>query len=222
MLRRVLPTITAAVVVLVAGATTAGAAPLDRGDHWLIDLLRDTDRTAAVSSTTDAVPASTTPLRRRVACDELRGTDIPQLVADIFRCRLREAGIAEPEVAKLTAEAVTVAQCESLFDPNAVVFDGRYVAARHPGTGSFYTAAGVFQFIRRVADQWIEGGYANVYDPAANIDAAARLFLNNRALGYGGWGEWACAGANDGFKATSVLPGWPGGPPQLPEWALSY
>lgn len=203
-----------------SGVTAAAAAPAEPGDHWLIEMLRDADAeaTAHTEPARRTAPAAPPPV-----CSRITGNDIPQLVADIFRCRLREAGIAEPEVAKLTAEAVTVAQCESGFDPNVVVFDGRYVATPHPGTGSFYTAAGVFQFIRRVGDIWIEnGGYANVLNPTANIDAAARLFLHNRALGYGGWGEWACAGANDGFRTASVLPGWPGGPPHLPEWATKY
>lgn len=216
MLRRLLRTLAAAVVLSLSGVTAAAALPVEPGDHWLIEMLRDAGADAAPTNPPSRKPAPP-------ACSRITGGDIPQLVADIFRCRLREAGIPEPEVAKLTAEAVTVAHCESGFDPNVVVFDGRYVATPHPQTGSFYTAAGVFQFIRRVGDIWIEnGGYANVMSPTANIDAAARLFLHNRALGYGGWGEWACAGANDGFRATSVLPGWPGGPPHLPEWATRY
>ena len=140
-------------------------------------------------------------------------------MAEIFRCHLREAGVAEDRVPRLVAEAVTVSHCESLWDPEAVVFDGRFVETPHPRTGYRYTAAGVFQFIRRTAEKWIDGGYANVTDARLNIDAAARLFLHNRARGYGGWGDWACAAANDGFRARSVLPGWPGGPAELPEWA---
>jgi hypothetical protein len=156
------------------------------------------------------------------ACDELRGEDVPRLVADIFRCHLRDAGYSRGETRRVAAEAVVIAQCESLFDPNAIVFNGRYLHERHPRTGYFYSAAGVFQFIRDTANKWIVGGYDNVLDPTANIDAAARLYLANRSLGLGGWEDWACAAANDGFKATSVLPGWPGGPAELPDWAWSY
>ena len=148
--------------------------------------------------------------------------DVPRVVADIFRCRLTEAGVATAEARRIATEAVVIAHCESKFDPNAVVFDGRYVDRPHPSTGDRFSAAGVFQIIRRVADQWVDGGYAQVRDPRRNIDAAARLFIHNRARGYGGWGEWACAAANDGFKVGSVLPGWPGGPAALPGWAEEY
>ena len=119
---------------------------------------------------------------------------------------------------QMAAEAVVVAHCESRFDPNAVVFDGRYRDARHPN-GNHYSAAGVFQFIRKTANRWINGGYSNVHDIRLNIDAAARLFIHNRSRGYRGWDDWACAAANDGFKVGSVLPGWPGGPQHLPAWA---
>ena len=147
--------------------------------------------------------------------------DVPRVVADIFRCRLLEAGVDEAEAARIATEAVVVSHCESKWDPDAVVFDGRYRDQPHPN-GNRYSAAGVFQFIRRTADIWIDGGYGQVTDPRRNIDAAARLFISNRARGYGGWGDWACVAANDGFRATSVLPGWPGGPAALPEWASRY
>ena len=155
-------------------------------------------------------------------CDPNPATPVPTMVAAIFRCRLTEAGMAPNDVTTVTAEAVTVAQCESEFDPNAVIFDGRYRDAAHPVTGSRYSATGIFQFIRDRADRWIEGGYANATDPAANIDAAARMYLHNVRRGYAGWSDWACAAANDGFRPVSVLPGWPGGPPSLPEWAYQY
>lgn len=148
--------------------------------------------------------------------------DVPRVVADIFRCRLAEAGVADGTARRIAAEAVVVSHCESKWDPNAVVFDGRYLDAPHPRTGNRYSAAGIFQFIRATADTWIDGGYAQVKNPRRNIDAAARLFIENRARGLGGWGDWACAAANDGFKVGSVLPGWPGGPAELPEWAARY
>jgi hypothetical protein len=147
--------------------------------------------------------------------------DVPTLVGEIFRCRLLEAGFVEPDVGRWTAEALVVSQCESLWDTHAVVFGGRYRDAPHPN-GNRYSAAGVFQFIRVTADRWIEGGYANVHDARSNIDAAARLFIHNRLAGFAGWDDWACAAANDGFKVGSVLPGWPGGPPELPAWAWDH
>lgn len=147
--------------------------------------------------------------------------DVPTMVADIFMCRLAEAGFDEPHVQQWASEALVVAQCESRFDPNAVAFDGRYLDAPH-SNGNRYSAAGVFQFIRRVADKWIEGGYANVADPRLNIDAAARLFIHTRGAGFRGWEDWACASVSDGFKVGSVLPGWSGGPAELPGWTAQY
>ena len=148
--------------------------------------------------------------------------DVPRVVADIFRCRLAEAGVADAAARRIAAEAVVVSHCESKWDPDVVVFDGRYLDTPHPRTGNRYSAAGVFQFIRATADKWIDGGYAQVRNPRRNIDAAARLFIENRSRGLGGWGDWACAAVNDGFKSGSVLPGWPGGPAELPDWTTRY
>lgn len=150
-----------------------------------------------------------------------QGADVPTMVAEIFRCRLAEAGVDEAHVQKWAAEAVVIAKCESLWDTNAVVFDGKYLDTPH-ANGNRYSAAGVFQFIRATADKWIEGGYGNVHEARLNIDAAARLFIHNRNAGLGGWEDWACAAANDGFKVGSVLPGWPGGPAELPAFAWQY
>lgn len=148
--------------------------------------------------------------------------EIPSMVANIFRCHLRAVPLPEGDVRRIAGEAVLIAHCESLFDAEAVVFDGKYLETPH-ANGNRYSAAGVFQFIRKTADKWIDGGYANVTDPRANIDAAARLYLNNRIEhGLRGWDDWACAAAHDGFKVGSVLPGWPGGPAQLPEWVFAY
>ena len=147
---------------------------------------------------------------------------IPSMVGSIFRCRLTEEGFTPEQVRYLTAEAVTVAECESLFDPDAVVFNAKYRDQAHPVTGYRYSAAGVFQFIRATADDWIDGGYDNVHDPVANIDAAAQLMIANLRAGFPNWGDWACAAANDGFAHESVLPGWAGGPSRLPDWAFRF
>lgn len=157
-----------------------------------------------------------------VDCTPPAETPVPSMVASIFRCRLLGAGYAPERVRTVAAEAVVVAECESHFDPDAVIFDGRYRDVAHPATGDRYSGAGVFQFIRRTADLWIDGGYANVTDPVANIDAAARVFISNEARGFPGWSDWACAAANDGFRSRSVLPGWPGGPAALPAWAHEH
>lgn len=162
-------------------------------------------------------PSTTVPI---TSCTPPDDTPVAAMVAAIFRCRLTDAGFAPEEVEYATAEAVTVAHCESGFDPDAVIFDGRYVNSPHPATGEYYTAAGVFQFIRPIGDGWIDGGYANVHDPVENIDAAARLYIANLRQGYPPWSDWACAAVNDGFATHSVLPGWPGGPERLPAWAF--
>lgn len=193
-----------------------------RFDSPVVALLRAAHRTEQHRVTGAAAESG-------AAAQALRGcvdagptdADVPTMVAEIFMCRLVEAGFDEWQVRQWAAEALVVAQCESGFDPDVVVFDGRYLDAPHPN-GNRYSAAGVFQLIRRVADRWIEGGYANVADPRLNIDAAARLFIHTRAAGFGGWEDWACASVSDGFKVGSVLPGWSGGPAELPGWTAPY
>ena len=180
-----------------------------------LDALRTRAEAAADREAAEADSA------RRKPCRTHGTGGVPHLVAAIFRCHLRHAGWAEPDVKRVTAEAVVVARCESVWDPEAVVFDGRYRDTPHPN-GNRYTAAGVFQFIRSTADRWVRGGYAKVTDARLNIDAAARLYLHNHRRGYAGWSDWACVAVNDGFKEGSVLPGWPGGPERLPKWAKRY
>ena len=234
--RRARAQLLALLLVVVGGGALALAVPVEAGEIETERAPVSAPPPATTSpSTTPAAPSTTSAARpaassapaaetaERGSCVEAgNSNDVPRVVADIFRCRLAEAGVAEPEARRIAAEAVVVAHCESKWDPGAVVFDGRYVDRPHPSTGDRYSAAGVFQFIRRVADQWVEGGYAQVRDPRRNIDAAARLFIHNRARGFGGWGEWACVAANDGFQVGSVLPGWPGGPAALPGWAEVY
>lgn len=146
---------------------------------------------------------------------------VEAIVAEVFRCRLLEAGWSEEDARRVAAEALVVAACESYLDPASVVFDGRYRDVPHPN-GNRYSAAGLFQFIRWTADLFIEGGYANVHDPVLNADAAARLYLYNVNAGRPGWADWACVMVNDGFAKQSVLPGWPGGPAELPAWAWEH
>jgi murein DD-endopeptidase MepM/ murein hydrolase activator NlpD len=182
----------------------------------------DTQQAAAEERRASEPWSALADMPQSAQCDTIEGDDIPQLVADIFRCHLRAAGFSEAEVWWVAAEAVVVAGCESGFEPEIVVFNGAYKKRAHPLTGSRYTAAGVFQFIRRTANDWIVGGYGNVFDATANIDAAARLYLHNRAQGLDGWEDWACDAVNDGFAKASVLPTWSGGPDELPEWAFRY
>jgi len=161
--------------------------------------------------------ATTTP-----DCNPPASLSIPAQIGAIFRCRLAQTGITGPEADRIVAEAVTVARCESSWNPEAIVFSGRYINEPHPRTGYRYTARGVFQFIRDTADTYIDGGWDQADDPVRNIDAAARLYLDQRNAGNRGWEPWACANPTDGFQTSSVLPNWPGGPDQLPTWAHDY
>jgi len=200
---------------IVIRAAPAGAISLGRtaADLSIVAALGGSEdpEVAAVAEVTDVAEDD--------PCRPAPGTPIPNMVAEIFRCRL--AGHLAPETAaRVAAEAVVVAQCESRFDPDAVVFDGAFVNRAHPRTGMRYTATGVFQFIRATADTYLEGGYAHATDPVRNIEAAVALYLDNRANGGRGWESWECSGVNGAFRARSVLPGWPGGPPTLPAWAF--
>jgi len=221
---------TTAVTVLAAAPAAAQTEPItevgvtdpdSRFDAALATLLRVIYRDEAIE--TDEPTLRDLEARADRGCIDAgpADADVPTMVAAIFDCRLTEAGVDEAHVDKWTAEALVVAECESLFEADAVVFDGRYLDTPHPN-GNRYSAAGVFQFIRATADKWIEGGYANVKDARLNIDAAARLFIHNRNAGLLGWDDWACAAAHDGFKVGSVLPGWPGGPAELPAWVHEY
>lgn len=159
---------------------------------------------------------------RAVDCDPPAGTPVPGIVASIFRCRLRQAGFSDAEADRVAAEAVVVSRCESGWEPAALAFGGRYVDRPHPVTGQRYTARGVFQFIRSSGDRWIRGGWEAADDPVASTHAAVDYWLAVRSSGGRGWEPWACAAANDGFARRSVLPGWPGGPVELPEWAWQW
>jgi hypothetical protein len=203
--RRVLAAVLLGACAAAALATATPAAADERPDRHLFLALRDV----------------VDEWHRTATCRPRPETPVPAMVADVFRCRLAPH-LAPEEVERVAREAVVVAECESRFDPDVVVFDGRYTDSPHPRTGMRYTAAGVFQFIRATADDYIVGGYANVSDPVANTDAAARLYLDTRAHGGGGWEPWECAAVNGAFKASSVLPGWPGGPAELPAWAMAY
>lgn len=222
LLRRVRAAVAALALLAVVGTTIAGTAAA----AGAAEAPRKSDEASASFGSVfvalqrlRAAPPVTEP--KPAPCVEAGKGEVPELVAAIFRCHLDAAGWSEAAVEHAVAEAVVVSHCESLWDPKAVVFDGRYRDVPHPN-GNRYSAAGVFQFIRKTADKWIDGGYARVTDPRRNIDAAARLFLDNRERGFGGWDDWACAAANDGFKRGSVLPGWPGGPAALPDWAHQY
>ena len=176
----------------------------------------------SVPTPVDAAPEAPPPAPAVCPPPGVEALPVEKIVAEVFRCRLTEAGRSPEEARRVAAEALVVAACESYLDPNIVVFDGRWRDTPHPN-GNRYTAAGLFEFVRWTADKFVDGGYAHVHDPVRNADAAARLYLFNvDAAGRPGWIDWACAAVNDGFAKRSVLPGWPGGPPELPAWAWEH
>jgi hypothetical protein len=176
--------------------------------------------TTTTSSSTVPAPTTTTSTTVRAdPCVPAPGTALPDIVSQVWKCRLTPI-LGLERATWVAAEAVVVAQCESLFDPNAVVFDGAYLNQPHPQTGMYYSAAGLFQFIRRVADEFIDGGYAAATDPVKNTEGAVRLWLDTRSKGGVGWENWECAAVNGAFRGNSVLPGWPNGPAKLPSWAF--
>lgn len=154
-------------------------------------------------------------------CDPNGSLSVPEMIGAIWRCKLTAAGIVGAHQDRVVAEAVTVAEAESGFNTYAVAFGGRWLHTPHPD-GNIYSAAGVFQFIRSTADRYIDGGYGNVHDPVANISAAADLWIDGYQAGRDPWSPWEAAAVNGNFATESVLPGYPGGPDQLPTWAWQY
>lgn len=206
--RAVVAATSGALTALVAGPAYAAAVASAEG--------RAPSTPEATTTTTTTAPVAGTD-----SCVPEAGTAVPDVVATIFRCRLTPRLGAE-RAKHVAAEAVVVAECESAFDPAAVVFDGQFLRRRHPQTGMYYSATGLFQFIRTIADQFIDGGYAAATDPVANTEGAVRLYLDSLSKGGRGWESWECAAVNGSFRPNSVLPGWPGGPPALPAWAFRH
>lgn len=144
-------------------------------------------------------------------CDPDRSLTVQEMIGAIFRCRLTESGYSAAEQDKIVSEALVIAKCESGFNTHAKYAGGRWADTPNPKDGRYYTAAGVFQFIKVSANNWIQGGYANVHDPVANIDGAARYYIAERKAGREGWGPWEC---------RKDLPQYGG--PAIPSWAKQY
>lgn len=145
------------------------------------------------------------------------GLPVANQVAAIFRCRLAREGVVGPTQDAVVAEALTVSRCESGWNPSAAAFGGRFATTAHPTTGRTYSHRGVFMVTAELAtDGWVIGGPDAVTDPAANINAAASLWLSTRS-----WEQFGCAtGDPGGFQAGPVLPQFGG--PTLPDWASVY
>lgn len=169
------------------------------------------------------LPTSVTGGSTAANCNPPPDLAIPSMIAQIFRCRLTQAGITGPQQVQIVAQALVVTKCESSWNPNALAFNGAYRYQPDPATGLRYSAAGIFQFIDTSANAWVPGGYAAVLNPVANIQGGASYFLSGyRSNPATAWDPWACAGVNDGFQKKSVLPGYPYGPAALPAWAYQY
>jgi hypothetical protein len=144
-------------------------------------------------------------------CSIAAAAAIPEQIGGIWRCELRGAGIVGAEADTVARSAVAVARCASGWNEGWVVDGGEWVDVANPATGATATRAGVFALDRAVAGRYIEGGYARVADPVANITAAAQLWLAERKAGRDPWAYWA--------GCTSDLPAYGG---SLPAWTLAY
>jgi hypothetical protein len=171
----------------------------------LVMLLAAVPACSAVSETTS--PAG---------CDVPASWGVPEQIGALWRCELATAGVPPAEAAQLAAEAVVLAHCESAWNPSALAYAGQFRTVPHPVTGREHTEAGVFQLSAIDAELFVPGGPPALTDSRANIVGAARLFLS-RYLGGGrlaGFSPWACA--------PRVIPGFPGAPDRLPDWAFAY
>src|SRR5690606_11532011 len=86
-----------------------------------------------------AVPAS---------CNPDRSLSVQEMIGAIWRCRLGEAGYSLSQTDQIVSEAMVIAKCESGFNTHAKYAGGRWANTPNPKDGRYYTAAGVFQFIK--------------------------------------------------------------------------
>lgn len=152
---------------------------------------------------------------RQVAnCAPSRAVPVPDMVAQIFRCRLAREQVDPEQTASAVAEALVVSRCESLWNARALALDGRFRNAPHPVTGQVVSEAGVFMLPDSLG-KWAPSG-ADRLDPVQNINAAASLWLASRD-----WSQWPCAtGRRSSYASGPVLPQYGG--PELPSWSLEY
>ncbi len=144
-------------------------------------------------------------------CSTSATASVAEQISGIWRCELRSAGIVGGEADTVARSAVVVARCASGWNAGWVVDAGQWVDTPNPSTGATATRAGIFAIDRAVADRYIEGGYARIADPVANVTAAAQLWLAEYRAGRDPWSYWS--------GCTSGLPAYGG---TLPEWTLAY
>jgi len=134
------------------------------------------------------------------------GVPLPERIVAVFTCRIMESGLGYETPATVIDEALAVAQCTSNLDPGFVIHGGKYTEQPHPLTGDVDSRTGIFGLSADVAARWIPSPYTASM-ATANIDAAARIYLDERSWGRWGWAPFACAAADDGFITDSVLVG---------------
>jgi len=117
-----------------------------------------------------------------------------------------ESGFGGSTPGTVLSEALAVAECTSGLDPGFLVHGGRFAKDPSPLTGFPDTRSGVFGLSEEVARRWIPAPFS-AFTTTANIDAAARIYVEERSWGRWGWGPFACAAADDGFITKSVLLG---------------
>lgn len=122
----------------------------------------------------------------------------------MFSCELAALGVPTNEIERATAEADRVAWCESRYQADAVVYDGKYLYTPNPATGHKYSAAGVFQIIRSTANAYVPGGYAAALDPVANVRGAARIWDWGHDRGRDPWAPWVCKPGSSAERAAAA------------------
>ena len=132
------------------------------------------------------------------------GVQVPERIVYIFKCRIMESGFGPTTPQSVLDEALEIARCTSGFDPGFSSFGGRYRNSPNPATGSTDDRIGIFGLSKSVSARWIPTPY-QASSATANIDAAARIYVEERTWGRRGWGPFACAAADDGIVSASVL-----------------
>jgi len=132
------------------------------------------------------------------------GIPVRERVVAVFLCRIMESGFGGSTSGTVLSEALAVAECTSGLDPGFLAHGGRFANVPSPRTGFPDTRSGVFGLSEEVARRWIPAPFS-AFTATANIDAAARIYIEERSWGRWGWGPFACAAADDGFITKSVL-----------------
>lgn len=131
------------------------------------------------------------------------GVPVPNRVSLVFRCRALEAGLGLQEAERISKEAYLVAQCSSRFESGFASFEGRFRQTPNPSTGFTDDRVGIFGLSGEIAARWLMAG-ESLYSATANIDAAARIYVEERSWGRWGWDLFACATGSDGLTKPVI------------------